>query len=218
MARQTTSHAPTENASGPASGHDPVELLVFDLHEPTRLGLGLLLQREEWVSRCLLAGSEERAKVLVAKHRPAVVVVDISQVSPFAGGVIGTLKASRPGLQVVLTSHCPGAFIATPRQVGATAFVPAGTSAAGTIAAVRAALHEEVPELSVVPTQQGGLSQRERDVLALLATGATNREIAAQLYLGPDTVKKHASSLYRKLGVRNRTEATQQAAGLLAVG
>jgi two-component system response regulator DesR len=48
-------------------------------------------------------------------------------------------------------------------------------------------------------------------VLELLATGATNREIAAQLHLGPDSVKKHAAALYRKLGVRNRTEAVQQA-------
>jgi two-component system response regulator DesR len=48
-------------------------------------------------------------------------------------------------------------------------------------------------------------------VLELLATGATNREIAARLHLGPDSVKKHAAALYRKLGVRNRTEAVQHA-------
>lgn len=196
---------------------DAVDLLVFDPHEPTRLGLGLLLQREAWVSRCLLAGGEERAQQLVRRHRPAAAVVDISRVGPFAGTVVSALKASRPGLQVVLTSHCPGAFVASPRQLGASAFLPAGASVAETITAVRGALREEVAEVVGVPPA-AALSKRERDVLALLATGATNREIAAQLYLGPDTVKKHASSLYRKLGVRNRTEATQQAAGLLAIG
>lgn len=201
----------------PLSDHDPVELLVLDPHEPTRLGLGLLLQREAWVSRCLLAGTEDRARQLVSRHRPAAAVVDISQVGPFAGTVVSSLKESRPGLQVVLTSHCPGAVVANPRHLGASAFVPAGTSAADTIATVKAALREEATEFSV-SAPPSVLSKRERDVLALLATGATNREIAAQLYLGPDTVKKHASSLYRKLGVRNRTEATQQAAGLLAVG
>ncbi len=211
MAHQTTSQTPV----APATDHDSVELLVLDAHEPTRIGLGMLLQREPWVSRCLIAGSEERARQLAARHRPAVAVVDISQLGPFAATVVSSLKASRPGLQVVLTSHCPGATVASPRQLGAAAFVPVGTSAAKTIAIVKAALREEAIEAALT-APSGVLSRRERDVLALLATGATNREIAAQLYLGPDTVKKHASSLYRKLGVRNRTEATQRAAGLLA--
>lgn len=60
------------------------------------------------------------------------------------------------------------------------------------------------------------LSEREREVLALLCTGATNREIAAAMQVGTKTVKKHAGTLYRKLGVRNRTEAAQRAATLLA--
>jgi ATP/maltotriose-dependent transcriptional regulator MalT len=55
------------------------------------------------------------------------------------------------------------------------------------------------------------LSQREREVLALIATGSTNREIAAQLYLSPHTVKEHTSALYRKLKARNRAEAVQRA-------
>jgi two-component system response regulator DesR len=209
MAPQTPDPAPLER--------DAVELLVLDQHEPTRLGLALLLQRESWVSRCLIAGTEERARLLLRKHRPAVAVVDTSQIGPFAGPLVASLKEVRPSLQVVLTSHVPGAVIASPRRFGAAGFVPAGASTAETIGAVRLALTEEVP-LAAVASAPSRLSRRERDVLALLATGATNREIAAQLYLGPDTVKKHASSLYRKLGVRNRTEATQQAAGLLAVG
>ena len=55
------------------------------------------------------------------------------------------------------------------------------------------------------------LSSREREVLALIASGATNREIAERLYLSPHTVKEHASSLYRKLGVKNRAEAARRA-------
>jgi DNA-binding NarL/FixJ family response regulator len=49
----------------------------------------------------------------------------------------------------------------------------------------------------------------------LLGTGATNREIADRLHLGPDSIKKSATALYRKLGVRNRTEAAQRAASIL---
>ena len=56
----------------------------------------------------------------------------------------------------------------------------------------------------------GGLSTREREVLSLMATGATNAEIGAQLFLSPHTIKEHTSALYRKLGVRNRAQAVQR--------
>ena len=63
-----------------------------------------------------------------------------------------------------------------------------------------------------------GLSDRERSVLELMASGSTNPEIAATLHLSKHTVKEHTSAVYRKLGVRNRTEAVQrgQRLGLLA--
>jgi len=55
------------------------------------------------------------------------------------------------------------------------------------------------------------LTEREREVLEAVASGATNREIAERLFLSPHTVKEHTSSLYRKLGARNRAEAVQKA-------
>jgi two-component system response regulator DesR len=62
------------------------------------------------------------------------------------------------------------------------------------------------------------LSEREREVLDLIAGGSTNREIAQTLYLSPHTVKEHTSALYRKLGARNRADAVQRAqrVGLLS--
>ena len=62
------------------------------------------------------------------------------------------------------------------------------------------------------------LSEREREVLDLIASGATNREIAERLYLSPHTIKEHTSTLYKKLKARNRAEAVRRAErlGLLA--
>ena len=71
--------------------------------------------------------------------------------------------------------------------------------------------------VTAAPAPEGpALTDREREILFLLGTGKTNREIAERLHLGPDSVKKSATALYRKLGVRNRTEAAQRAATLLA--
>jgi two-component system response regulator DesR len=69
------------------------------------------------------------------------------------------------------------------------------------------------------PPAQSSLSARQNEILQLLADGATNGEIADRLYLSRDTVKQHASALYRKLGARNRTHAVQTARhqGLIAV-
>lgn len=197
---------------------DPLTVLVVDPYEPSRLGLGLLLQRATWVERCLVADSVERAIEVVRRRRPHVAVLDLSDLGPFAAGAVSRLRGAHPGLQVVVSAQRGGVGPIDPRSLGATGFVPAGSPTEAFKAAILAAVYEDAPALPVeseAPAPTGPtLSRRERDVLALLMTGATNREIAAQLFLGPDTVKKHASSVYRKLGVRNRTEATQQAAAL----
>jgi DNA-binding NarL/FixJ family response regulator len=86
--------------------------------------------------------------------------------------------------------------------------------------AVRAALLTEEPPSRSDPSRGDAapngpdLTPRERELLLLISTGATNREIARTLHLGPDSIKKNASMLYRKLGVRNRIEATRYASSL----
>jgi two-component system response regulator DesR len=62
------------------------------------------------------------------------------------------------------------------------------------------------------------LSEREREVLELVATGATNSEIGRRLFLSRHTVKEHTSALYRKLEVRNRAEAVQRAQRMGLIG
>lgn len=152
----------------------------------------------------------------LARHRPEVAVVDISETGPFVAGAIEPLRRAHPGLSIVLTSRCQRVLPAPPQAVGAASFIRAGSPTEEIVAAVRAVLsidHAQ-PAPSAAPPR-ADLNDRERELLVLISRGATSREIAAHLHLGPDSVKKNASALYRKLGVRNRTEAAQRAVHVL---
>ncbi|UUY05375.1 hypothetical protein LRS13_07590 [Svornostia abyssi] len=96
-----------------------VRILVIDAHEPTRLGLALLLQRQSWVERCYLAGGQERATELTRRFRPHVAVVDISNLGPFVGTLAAALRAEHAPLQLVLTSRCAQSAAVPVRQAGA---------------------------------------------------------------------------------------------------
>lgn len=197
---------------------DAVGALVVDSHEPSRLGLALLLRRQSWVGSCRLAADSEEAVRLAHRHRPDVAILDVSDTGPLAGSVVKRLRRVHPGVEVLLSSRCSSSLGAPAASLGAAAFLPAGSAAETILTAVRAALLGDeavVPGPKPSSDDPTALSDREREILALLSTGATNREIATRLHLGPDSVKKAATALYRKLGVRNRTEAAQRAAALL---
>ena len=100
------------------------------------------------------------------------------------------------------------------QATGATGFVPKDWPAADVVMAVRMVANGmTVFGAPDTPIPQP-LSAREQEVLELIARGATNQEIATTLALSPHTVKDHASALYRKLDVRNRSEAVRRAARL----
>jgi DNA-binding NarL/FixJ family response regulator len=190
--------------------------LIVDSHEATRLGTAVILQREPWVARCLLAADGLHAAELATRGRPQVALLDISNAGPFVASATGRLRDAHPRVAIVLTSRCQLTLPGGPRAVGASALVPPGSAARELVTAVQAAILS-VDYRAPRPDRTAlELSERERDLLLLISEGATNREIAGRLHLGPDSVKKNASALYRKLGVRNRTEAAQRAAHLLS--
>jgi DNA-binding NarL/FixJ family response regulator len=195
---------------------DSVQALVVDSHPLTRIGLGVLLHRQSWVSRCLMAADRDEAVALTERHRPDVAVVDTSEAGPFVGSYLAPLRAARPAMPLVLSSHYAPANQALLLATGAAGLLTPELTVEQVIRAVRGALVGESVPVRIGTRRSDELSEREREVLALLCTGATNREIAAAMHVGTETVKKHAGALYRKLGVRNRTEAAQRAASLLA--
>jgi two-component system response regulator DesR len=196
-----------------------VRAIVIDAHAPSRIGLAALLEEQAWIERCLLAAGSEESVALTRRHRPDVAILDVSQTGPFAGPITAAIRAAHPGVQILLSSRCRTSPGAPPASLGAVGFLPAGISGADLVARVRAAVLGGGPldfEPVAPPAAGPALSDREREILFLLGTGATNREIGERLHLGPDSIKKSATSLYRKLGVRNRTEAAQRAATVLA--
>jgi DNA-binding NarL/FixJ family response regulator len=209
---------PTPPPAAEALPDSSVRALVIDAHAPSRIGLGALLEGQRWIGRCLLAADSEESVALARRHRPDVAILDISQTGPFAGSVTAAIRAAHPGVQILLISRCRTSPGAPPATLGAVGFLPAGISPEAVIEGVRAAVLGDQPvEFTTAPAPAGpDLTEREREILFLLGTGKTNREIAERLHLGPDSVKKSATALYRKLGVRNRTEAAQRAATLLA--
>jgi two-component system response regulator DesR len=195
-----------------------VRAIVIDAHAPSRIGLAALLEEQPWIERCLLAADSTESVTLTRGHRPDVAILDVSQTGPFAGSITATIRAAHPGVQILLISRCLTALGAPPASLGAIGFLPAGVSGEDVIAAARAAVISDEALEPTIASSAGALelSDREREILFLLATGKTNREIAERLHVGPDSVKKTATALYRKLGVRNRTEAAQRAATVLA--
>jgi two-component system response regulator DesR len=198
----------------PTDSHD---LVIYDAHAPSRLGLGVLLRAQPWVERCHLAADLSTAIDLTRARRPRAAVLGFS-----AGGAAAqaceALRRVHTTVAIVLTTRCPAATggVDAAREVGAAAYLTAEADASEIVAAVRAAA-EGAGLPAAAPVAPAGrvttLTAREAEVLRWLATGATNREIADALHLSTDAIKKHSSSLYRKLGVRNRTEAAALAPG-----
>jgi DNA-binding NarL/FixJ family response regulator len=195
-----------------------VRAIVIDAHAPSRIGLAAILDEQPWIERCLHAADSTESVTLIRRHHPDVAILDVSQTGPFAGSIAATIRGAHPGVQIILISRCLTALGAPPASLGAIGFLPAGVSGEDVIAAVRAAVLSDEALEPTIASSAGALelSDREREILFLLATGKTNREIAERLHVGPDSVKKTATALYRKLGVRNRTEAAQRAATVFA--
>jgi DNA-binding NarL/FixJ family response regulator len=193
-----------------AGESEKLRVLVVDDHDVVQWGFRLLLERQGWVERCLAASDGAEAVEICRTQRPEVALVDMLLGSESGAEVCEEIRAVSPGTRVLLIS---GAGVISPfvaRSAGASGFISKDWSAVDVVKAVRmVSLGTEV--FADHAALDSPLSEREQEVLSLIATGSTNKEIAGHLHLSPHTVKEHTSAIYRKLGVRNRAEATRQA-------
>jgi two-component system response regulator DesR len=190
---------------------EQLRVLVVDDHDVVQWGLRMLLTEQPWVELCVGARDSAEALRLAEEHRPQVAVVDLFVGDESGADISDSIRRVSPGTRVLLISGAGRISPHAARAAGASGFVSKDWEAADVARAVRMV----GLGMTMFPPQSArpalALTEREREVLGLIAGGATNREIAAQLFLSPHTVKEHTSALYRKLKARNRAEAVQRA-------
>lgn len=196
----------------------PIRVFVVDDHPMIRHGLAAMVQAERELQWLGDASTGEDAVRLAPALKPDVVLMDL--VMPRMDG-IDAIAALRPLLPetkfVVLTSQLEHSEVKRALDVGASSFLLKNASAQELITVIRATasghrvLASEVTDVLIAGEKRnspgGDLTQRERELLALMARGLSNQEISTQLAIAMPTVKFHVTNILAKLHANNRTEA-----------
>jgi DNA-binding NarL/FixJ family response regulator len=188
-----------------------LRVLVVDDHDVVHWGFRVLLAEQPWVERCLAARTSAEALELADKLHPDVALVDLFLAGESGADLCQAIRRTSPQTRILLISGAGRMAPAAARAAGASGFISKESDAREVVAAVRAVGAGMTTFAPTTDQPEPMLTEREREVLELIAGGSTNREIAERLFLSPYTVKEHTSVLYRKLGARNRAEAVRRA-------
>jgi two-component system, NarL family, response regulator LiaR len=203
--------------------NDPIRVMIVDDHKMVRSGLSAFLMAYDDLELVAEAESGERAVALCHHAQPDVVLMDL--VMPKMNGAEATeaILKSCPDMKVIaLTSYKDQTLVEGALRAGAIGYLLKNVEADDLAKAIRQAYAGQptlAPEAAQVliqasrqPYKPGiDLTQREKEVLALLVEGRTNPEIAEILVVTKSTVKFHVSSILHKLQVSTRTEAVAKA-------
>lgn len=208
---------------------NPIRVVLADDHAVVREGTRQLLEREPDILVVGEASDGAEAVRLVESAQPKVVVMDVRM--PGMGGVEATkiIKERYPAVEVlVMTAHDDDEFVFTLLEAGASGYLLKTAPVKELIRAIhevaegQSALDPHIAR-KVVRQFTGGaarqkqqeayeaLTDREQEVLELLAEGKTNKEIAESLIISDRTVQTHLSNVFSKMGVSSRTEAVLEA-------
>jgi len=206
-----------------------IRILLADDHSVVRQGLKMFLALDDELD--VIGEAENGAEALKMAHelQPDVVLMDL--LMPVMDGItaIGHIRRELPDVEVIaLTSVLEDASVVGAVRAGAIGYLLKDTEADALRKAIRAASQGQVQlspqaaarlmrEMRQPEQQPEPLTERETDVLKLLAVGRANKEIARDLMIGEKTVKTHVSNILGKLGVQSRTQAALHAvrAGLV---
>jgi DNA-binding NarL/FixJ family response regulator len=216
-----------------------VRVVLADDHDAFVEGLGMVLSAEADLEVVALAGDGAAALRAVVAHEPDVLVVDTQMPGPGVAELVRLVGQARPATRVLLLAEdtrrqVNGHPVAPPAHAGTTRAVSARELAAAIRAVAEGreppaapvvAAPEPPPAAAVAPVQVvpgrddhaelllRSLSERERQILRLLARGYSNRRIAESCYLSINTVRTHVQNVLIKLGVHSKLEAVALAVG-----
>jgi DNA-binding NarL/FixJ family response regulator len=193
-------------------------VLIVDDHPVVRRGLRVLLEVQEGIDVVGEAGDGDTALALEAEHTPDLILLDLKLPGMDGIAVLCALKARDSAARVlVLTSATEPALASLALRSGAAGVIYKDVDPDALVRAIRSVhdghllLASEAARTLVRPASPGAgldaLTSREREVLAELTHGRSNREIARALSIAEKTVKAHVSSVLAKLGVQDRTQA-----------
>ncbi len=196
-------------------------VVIADDHAVVRRGLRQLLDAEAGFEVVAVAADLDSARRYVRRHRPDVLVLDLHLPEGLSLGAIPELRAECPETQiVVLTMQNEPAYARQALAGGALGYVLKEAADSELVEAIRRAADGDpylYPRLGArvaaesTPDRLDGLSERELEVLRLIALGLTNTEIADALYLSARTVETHRTHIHQKLGLRTRSELVHYA-------
>ncbi len=198
-----------------------IRLLFVDDHEVVRIGMVRLLQETD-IDVVALASTGGEAVELTQRLKPDIVMLDVRMPGGDGLSALGRIKIDHPHLPVVMLSNYDNpTYVARAVALGACGFLFKSMPRAELIDAIRRIHQGEIlwtrdelrrvtgalaaPRLGI--ESEVPLTHREAEVLKLIATGQTNRQIAETMGISYETVKEHVQNILRKIGVSDRTQA-----------
>lgn len=199
---------------------DKIRVLIADDHVLVREGLIKLLQRDERINIIKEVGDGQAAIDVARQEHPDVVLMDINM--PGTDGIIATkvIKKEIPATKIIALTIYEDDEVIEMVKAGVSAYVLKDVAGSELIETIYRVLDGEVvihprvakrlvKELTSSETQkeEAKLTKREKDVLGMLVKGYSNRDMAEKMFISEKTVKNHMTSIFRKLGVKDRTQA-----------
>jgi two-component system response regulator NreC len=208
---------------------EKIKIIIADDHTIFRQGLRMLLAQEDDMEVIGEAADGIEALELAKKLNPDIILLDIAMPNMDGVQVAGRIKKSLPQIKIiVLTSYSDDQFLYEFLKLGVSGFVLKDSASQELIYSIRKS-HEGMvffdPSVSKKVMEKftqvsggksdfvnyGKLSDREKEVLRLVAEGCATKEVAEKLYISPKTVENHRANIMKKLNIRDRTGLTKYA-------